>query len=141
MRKPLQVAAAIMALGLSGNATADPNIDRTDARRYDSRVTPDAKAPQESFSPAGAVALGRLDESVSRVSAADGERTTDNSDDTRESANSSRSALHPPTPDSASPLSDTFAAPRVVSDAAASLSGRWLTTGQYAISFFLSTRN
>ncbi|WP_429255146.1 hypothetical protein [Paraburkholderia sp. GAS334] len=64
-----------------------------------------------------------------------------NDDDARDNIENGLPALHPPIPDTATTLSTAFAPPRVVSDAAASLTGGWLSTGQYALTFVLTGRN
>jgi hypothetical protein len=163
MRKPLQAATMFMALALSGNAIADPDIESSGTRPSGSGanfesdqasspqtsktghdggvVTPDAHALQDSFRPTEAVARGRLDRSVSHVGAAGDGRTISSDDDARDNIENGRPALHPATPDTATPLSTLFVTPRVVSDAAPGLTGSWLSTGQYALTFVLTGRN
>jgi hypothetical protein len=158
MRKPLPAAAMYVALALSGNAIAAPNIESTcsgaesescaaspaqasETGNDRNVVTQDASASWESFRPDEAVALGRLDQSVSHMSADGVGHAIDNDDVARDNIASGGPALHPSTPDPAAALPTAFAAPRIVLDAAPSLTGGWLNTGQYALSFALTGRN
>ena len=159
MRKPLQTSAMLMALALGGNAVAHPNIERccirepgsgedsasssrTIATGDDTNVeTRDAALPGDSFRPAERVAPGRLDKSVTNVSAAPERLAISNSGDGRGDIENGRPALHPATPDTATSLPTAFAAPHVVLDGTPMLTGSWLSNGQYVLTFGLNARN
>ena len=152
MRKPLQTGAMLMALALGGNAAAHPDIASCCFRESDSGeswqshaasvsrpmatgddrsvAVPDVSLPEDSFRPIERVAPGRLDKSVSYVSTVREGVTKSNVDD-------GRPALHPSTPDTAATLPATMGAPRVVLDGTAMLTGSWLSSGQYVLTFVL----
>jgi hypothetical protein len=163
MRKPLQTSAVLMALALSGNAVAHPNIESCCIRESGSgenlesypasssramatgddrnAETRDAALAGDSFRPTERVAPDRLDKSVSKVSAAPERRTISSSDDGRGDIENGRPALHPATPDTVTSLPTAFAAPHVILDGTPMLTGSWLSNGQYVLTFGLNARN
>ncbi|AUT59518.1 hypothetical protein C2L65_07835 [Paraburkholderia terrae] len=159
MRKPLQTSAMLMALVLSGNAVAHPNIESCCIRESGSGENPasssraivtgddrnvetqDAALPGDSFRPTERVAPGRLDKSVGKVSTAPEGLAISNRDDGRGDIETGRPALHPATPDTVTSLPTAFAAPHVVLDGTPVLTGSWLSNGQYVLTFGLNARN
>jgi len=157
MRKPLQTGAMLVALALGRNALAHPNIenapfgenyDNYAARSYAAIATvddrneagADTSLPQDSFRPIEQVAPARLERSVSYVSATGDIRATSKVDETG-NIEDGRRALHPSTPDTATQLTNGAAALHVVFDGTAILTGGWLSSGQYVLTFNLNARN
>lgn len=157
MRKPLHTGAMLVALALSRNAVAHPvfenagfgeNYDRYAARSYTENATsndanlasPDTSLSDDSFRPTEQVAAARLEKSVSYVSTTGDIRTISKVDETG-NIEDGRRALHPSTPDTATQLTNGAAAVHVVFDGTAILTGGWLSSGQYVLTFNLNARN
>ncbi|WP_205802564.1 hypothetical protein [Burkholderia sp. Ac-20365] len=154
---PLQTGAMLVALALGGNALAHPNIENAPfGENYDNYAASsyaaiatvddrkeagvDTALSQDSFRPTEQVAPARLERSVSYVSATGDMRATSKADETG-NLEDGRRALHPSTPDTAAQLTNGAAALHVVFDGTAILTGGWLSSGQYVLTFNLNARN